>query len=514
MRKIILEKTLMNNQSLQYIIYARKSQENKDRQVLSIDSQITELREFADKNNLNVVKEFQESQTAYKIGRPIFAEMMELIEMGVANAVLVWKPDRLARNAIDGGRIIQSMDDNLLQEIRTPYEIFRQTDNRMIVYIYFGMSNDYSRQISANVKRGNREKYRRGEFVGKALLGYLNADVGNSKNIILDPPKSQIVKKLFEEYSAGLYSVIDMVKKADVLGLKGIYGNPIAKSGMYKLLKNTAYYGLYKHGGEYHQGSYEPLISIDLFNKVQDVLKSKGKPRKFGWINHAYKARLIKCGECGCSVTAETKRKFYKTTGRTGIYTYYHCTKRRGKCSQKPVSEEEMEQMLRKYVYRIEIDKEVWNLGIELLKAKHSGEIKQSILSRRLIEKDYEKVDRELEKLLQLRIDQEITAEEYSSSKKTLMDKKLLIKEKLGDREQTSNNWLELAENFFETALQARKIMEGTDLQRKRDLIQSVGWNLLLKDKKLDFSFKKPYDILLKPDARTSVQRGRDLNPR
>ena len=172
---------------LKYIIYTRKSQENRDRQALSIGSQIVELKEYASKEGLEVIKTFKESQTAFKPGRPVFAEMMEYLQAGVAKSILVWKPDRIARNALDGGKFIQAMDDGHIQELRTPYERFRKEDNRMMLYIHFGMSNDYSRQISANVKRGNREKYRRGEYPSHAPLGYLNAKVGDSRNIVPDP---------------------------------------------------------------------------------------------------------------------------------------------------------------------------------------------------------------------------------------------------------------------------------------------------------------------------------------
>lgn len=130
---------------LKYFIYCRKSQESRDRQVLSIESQIRELREFALKEKLEVVDVLEESQSAYKPGRPIFNEMMDKVEDGEGNAILTWKPDRLGRNARDGGRVIQTMDDGFLQEIRTPYECFKREDNRVMLYIHFGMSNDLSR---------------------------------------------------------------------------------------------------------------------------------------------------------------------------------------------------------------------------------------------------------------------------------------------------------------------------------------------------------------------------------
>lgn len=503
----------MTKSGLKYAIYTRKSQENRDRQALSIDSQISELQEFARKEGLNVVKVLKESQTAFKPGRPVFAELMEYAEEGIVEAVLAWKPDRIARNALDGGRFIQAIDDGYIAELRTPYERFRKEDNRMMLYIHFGMSNDYSRQISANVKRGNREKYRRGEYVGKAPLGYLNEKVGNSRNITPDPDKAPVIKQLFQDYSTGNYSVMDMVRKADSLGLSSVYGRKIAKSGMYTLLQRSAYYGVYEHAGEAHEGSYEPLISKSLFDKVQDVLANKGKPRKRDWSNHAYKGGLIKCAECGCSITATTKVKFYKKTGNTGVYSYYHCSKRRGKCGQKPVKDDELELMLKGYISKVEIDKEVWELGIELLKAKHANEMQQIESARVRKQMEYNKVEKDLERLLEMRMSEEITPEEYIKAKGQLLDQRVALKEQLEDKEHSSDNWLELAENFFETAFRARSIMDGDDTEAKRALVHAVGSNLLLRDGELEFSFKKPFDVLLKPSVRSDVQGRRESNP-
>lgn len=111
-----------------------------------------------------------------------------------------------------------------------------------------------------------------------------------------------------------------------------------------------------------------------------------------------------------------------------------------------------------------------------------------------------------LEKLLELRLSEEITAEEYANQKKVLIDKKIELKEKVEDRDHSSSNWLELAGNFFETAYNAREVMKTEDIEAKRELVRAVGWNLFLRDKKLQFSFKKPYDVLLKPEIRSDVQ--------
>jgi len=212
---IHLEDMKMLDKTLLFVVYLRKSLDRKDRQVLSIAAQKREILEFAKKHGIKIVKIFVETQSAYKTGRPVFAEMMDFIEEGFANAVLVWKPDRIARNAEDAGRFIQAIDDGKILELRTPFEQFRKEDNRLMLYMHFGMSNDYSRQISANVKRGNREKYNRGEFLGKAPLGYLN-DTEVKGAIKLDPKETAYVGDTEHDMETG--------EKASLYTIASTYG--------------------------------------------------------------------------------------------------------------------------------------------------------------------------------------------------------------------------------------------------------------------------------------------------
>jgi len=489
---------------LKYIIYSRKSQENRDRQVLSIESQLVELREFAARNGLKVVKEFQESQSAFKPGRPVFAGVMEMLETGLANAVLTWKPDRIARCAVDGGRFIQAMDDGHIQELRTPYEMFRREDNRMMLYIHFGMSNDYSRQISANVKRGNREKYRRGEFLGRAPLGYLNAKVGDSRNIVIDPAKGILMRRLFEEFASGKYSVQGITKEASEWGLLSVNGGQLAKSGMHTILRCSAYYGAFQHGGELHEGKYQALITKETFDKVQEVLRDHQKPRKKIWKHDL--VGLMKCQGCGCAITAETKTKHYQRTHRDVSYTYYRCTRRRGKCDEPGVTAERMEQMIRDYLDKIVIDQETWELGVKLLRAKYAAQLNTFEQMRDGWQREYNQLEKKLASLLDMRLSGEIGSDEYGMAKKGLLETRIDLKQKLDDENDGSLQWLERAEDFFDTALRARQVFDRGMGEEKRNLIRSVGWNLFLGDGKLEFSFKQPFDILLKPEARQDLQ--------
>lgn len=150
---------------------------------------------------------------------------------------------------------------------------------------------------------------------------------------------------------------------------------------------------------------------------------------------------------------------------------------------------------------------------MDLLKAKNKDEFDRGIQVKKQFNKELEKVDLDLEKLLDMGLNEEITPQEYADAKGILLNRKIELREKLSDRNHSSDNWLELVENFFETCFHAREVMESKNEAEKRDLVQTVGGNLFLRDKKLDFSFNKPYDILLLPQVREDVQAWRESNP-
>lgn len=501
----------MNTIDLKYFVYSRRSQDDKNRQVLSIEAQNRELKEFAEKEGIRIVGKFEESQSAFKPGRPVFKEMLDRLEASEANALLVWKADRLSRNALDGAKLIQALDDGVLQEIKTPYECFKREENRIMLYILFGMSNDFSRQISSNVKRGNRQKYERGEYIGLAPLGFLNTKIGNFKNIAPDPEKAPLVIKAFEEFSTGKYSLSKFCEVLDKdWGLKTRRGKKISKSNLHSILTTSAYYGIYKHGGELHEGSYQSLITKPLFDKVQEVLKNRSKPRS---LTHKFAfTGLGKCKNCGAAITATEKFKHYKRTKRDAQYVYYHCSRRKGTCNEATLTVDEMENQLGNYLEKITIDEEVWRLGLKLLQEKHAEEIKLNSRLRKQWQQKFNSIQDDLDRLLKLRMREEITAEEYLTQKKTFLSEQTKVKERLRDNEEGSLTWLELAEKFFNTAYQAREMLNSDDLDDKRKAVTDVGWNLALKKKKIKFSFKQPFDVLLQPQYRTNVHGSQGSN--
>jgi len=190
----------MNNTIQKFFLYARKSTDVEDKQVLSIEAQVAELRAFATRENLNIIEEFIEKQSAKIPGRPIFDEMIKRIEKDEANGILVWHPDRLARNSVDGGRIIYLLDCGHLMMLKFPTFWFEPTpQGKFMLSIAFGQSKYYIDSLSENVRRGLRQKVRRGEYPGPAPIGYINDP--RTKTVIVDRKKAKTIKQAFELYA-------------------------------------------------------------------------------------------------------------------------------------------------------------------------------------------------------------------------------------------------------------------------------------------------------------------------
>ncbi len=345
---------------LKYCLYARKSTESEERQVLSIDSQIKEMLDLATKENMNIVEIKRESHSAKDAGqRPIFNELIEDVSQNKFNCILTWAPDRISRNAGDLGKVVDLMDQGILKEIRTHSQKFTNNPNEKFLLMILGsqakLEND-NRGI--NVKRGLRTRCEMGLWVGPAPLGYLNQNRMDRKcQVIVDPLRAPAIKKMFEKVAYEKYSgrkLYHWLKHELNFYTRG--NKPLTLSGIYRILDNPFYYGIFerpKGSGNWYQGKHKPLISQDLFEKAKAQLKRDNIQRESK--EFAF-TKLITCGCCGSGISAEDKYKKLKD-GTTAHYIYYGCSRARDRfCKNKYIREEKLVFELLKIIDKVDIN--------------------------------------------------------------------------------------------------------------------------------------------------------------
>ncbi len=321
-------------QKIRYVLYARKSTESEERQVLSIDSQVKEMLELAERDGLEVVEIRRESHSAKESGqRPVYKEILEDVRRGRFNGILTWAPDRLSRNAGDLGSIVDLMDQQLLMEIRTYGQQFKNSPNEkfllMILCSQAKLENDNK---SINVKRGLRTRVEMGLWPGPAPTGYMKEKRMDRKcETLLDPERAPIIKKMFEKVAYEHWSGRKIYNwlKFD-LNLRTAAGKKhLSLGNIYKILDNTFYYGVFEYprqSGNWYTGKHEPIVTKELFDLVQAQIKSnvlRVENKEFAF------TKMMLCGLCGSGISADEKFKKLKNGG-VARYVYYGCTKARG----------------------------------------------------------------------------------------------------------------------------------------------------------------------------------------
>lgn len=330
---------------LKYCLYARKSSESEERQALSIDSQIKEMLELAQRENLNIVDMRRESHSAKAVGgRPVFNQILNDIRIGKFNAILTWAPDRLSRNAGDLGAIVDLMDQKLLTEIRTYGQVFTNSPSEKFLLMILGsqakLENDHR---GVNVKRGLRTRVEMGLWPGVAPLGYLNQNRQDKKcEIIIDPTRAPVIKQIFEKVAYEKWSgrrVYNWLRDVNFY----TRGNKLLTlAGVYRVLDQPFYYGMFEYprkSGQWYQGKHKPIINQALFEKAQAQLKRDQIVRE----NKEFAfTKLFTCGYCQSGISAEEKYKQLKD-GTSVKYVYYGCTRARDRnCKNKYIREEEL----------------------------------------------------------------------------------------------------------------------------------------------------------------------------
>ena len=475
-----------------YFLYARKSTEDEERQVMSIEAQLAELADFAKRENLDITERFIESKSAKKPGREIFNEMIQKIYASKELVgILAWHPDRLARNSVDGGQVIYLIDIGKIASLRFPTFWFEPTPQGLfMLQVAFGQSKYYSDNLSENVKRGIRQKLRRGEWPGLAPFGYLNNP--KTRTIEPDQTKARVIKKAFEEYAQGRHTLESLGQRLSFWGVVSGTGKPLCKATLQRMLTNKVYLGLIVHNGETYEGGFPAIVSRATFEKVQEVLKNRAKPRHSKKRHYFPFTGLLTCGECGAAITAQWAH------GNGGTYRYYRCTKRLGSCSQKYLREDLLVEQLKNKILKVALCEDWKEKMLAKVEMWEKENIQSSQSFAQNLEKEIKESEQKLDKLVNAFLDGSIEKETYLAKKDELIKTKTDLNKKRADFGRKGNNWIEPLKDWILSAHHAEKLASSNDFDEIKSFAEKIGTNRRLLDRKLIFDFVRPFDLIPK----------------
>jgi len=348
---------------MKYCLYARKSTESDERQALSIESQVKEMLQIAERENLEIVDIRREAKSAKDSDkRPVFKELIRDISNDRFNAILTWAPDRLSRNAGDLGSLVDLMDSKKLLGIRTYGQTFTNSPNEkfllMILCSQAKLEND---NRGVNVKRGLRARCEMGLWPTVPPTGYFkDKNLDHKGQCFIDPDRAPVIKQMFEKAAYEKWSGRKLYHwlKFD-LNFKTLAGGKnLSLGNIYRILESPFYYGEFEYprkSGTWYKGKHKPIITKELFDLVQEQMKNSQLVRKEN-IEFAF-TKIMKCGLCGSGITATEKFKKLKGGGHNR-HVYYHCSKSRDKnCKNGYINETDLIKQLQKLTDKLDLKK-------------------------------------------------------------------------------------------------------------------------------------------------------------
>jgi site-specific DNA recombinase len=477
---------------MKYFLYCRKSTDSEDRQVLSLESQRLEMQKLiASWRDVEVAAVYEESRSAKTTGRPIFGEMLSRIERGDAQGIIAWHPDRLARNMTDGGRVIDLLDKGKIKDLRFATAAFENSaQGKLMLAVLFGFSKYYVDALSDNVRRGMRTKAEKGWCPHRPPVGYETDHI--TREIVRDAERFVPVQRAIRLVLSESHSPEEARRLLNekwgfrTKRRRNTGGDVLSRSAWYAILTNPYYAGLFRWEGKTLRGKHEPMISIQDFDRLQELLGKRGRPRAVRR-QFAYTG-LIRCA-CGLSITAQ------KTINRWGTkYTYYRCTQRRrdSVCRQPYINVVELERQIAHFLQSIRLPEGVQQLLLGWLETAQAGGNVDVERERKRTAESFAKLRDETDALTKLRIRDFISEEEYLRQRHELEMSRLRLTEQSAELTE-SGEWFEPWQILVEFCSRAVDYFVHGDLTTKRMIVATIASNPVLGGRKLSVQARKPF---------------------
>lgn len=480
------------------IILARVSTEEQKNEGSSLPAQSARLEEYCKRKGFEVSHRFSFDESAYKTKRDEFDKILDVISKTKEKvAVCFDKVDRLSRNVFDK-RV------SLLYEmaISGKIEIHFVSDGQILndkigatekfhFQINLGLAKYFSDAISDSVKRAHEQMIRDGRITGRPPIGYMSIKIDEERrDIVPDPIRAPLIRRAFELYASGNYSVETLRNKLVLEGLTNLNGNPIASSILERMLKNPFYHGIMqrKDGKEFPH-RYKTIIDQKLFRDCQDVFAGRRKaPTKNAGKAYIFQG-LLTCADCGCRYTPETHK---------GRFVYYSCTNARRMCKKVYVNENDLLSPILKdldmmgklpsaYIERITSE----------LKKSHESKTLYHTSAITALQTQYNETQARIDNLLNLLIDGKIPQEAYDKKQQELKKRQYDLGLQLEDYTHADESYHVAASMVLSIAKRAKDIFESSEPDEKRVFLNYLLQNSTVKGKNLSYALRSPFNAIL-----------------
>lgn len=481
---------MLNSSPQSAVSYARVSSKDQEREGYSIPAQNQLLRSYAMNRDVTVLREFVDAETAKVAGRTGFGEMLAFLRKNKAcRILLVEKIDRLLRNLKDWVTV-----DELDLEIHLVKEnIIISRDSRSSEKFIYGikvlMAKNFIDNLSEETKKGMLEKARQGIWPSCAPLGYLNVMGEDGKRTIVpNLDLAPIIRSMYERYATGQHSLREIAKLARQDGMQYPKSKlPVPTSTIHKILRNRIYCGDFDFDGKTYAGKYEPIVSRDLWAKVQDVAngRNRTKPgpvrRDFAFSN------LIKCGHCGCAMVGELKKQ---------RYIYYHCTGYRGKCPEPYTREEILEERFGQLLKGLRFPNEILEWIVTALRESHVDEkaFHDEAIAR--LQAEYRRLQSRIDAMYLDKLDGRIDVAFFDSKSAEWRAEQDRLLRDVETHQNANQTYVEEGVQLLHLAQRAHELFERQVAAEKRRLLSFLLSNCVWKGGVLTAEYRQPFDML------------------
>ncbi len=472
------------------ILISRVSTEEQKEAGNSLPAQAARLEKYCQNRGFIVINNFSFDESAYKGQREEFDRILDFV-LDQKDKVVVCcdKVDRLSRNIFDK-RVSQLYEKALTDEIELHFVSDGQIINSRISAvekfqfgISLGLAKYYSDAISDNVKRALEQKLRKGEWSWRAPYGYKNITLeGGKTDIIMDEYAANIVRKAFELYATGGFSLALLCEK-----LKADYGVDWSVSYIDKVFNNPFYHGVMRLKENVYPHRYPPIVALSVFEQVQQVKSGHNKkPFKYAGKPYIYRG-LIRCADCGLAITPEKHKGF----------VYYHCTQYNGKHGAKWLREEAITEQLACVFKHLQMPPDILEQIIETLNDVHQSKVEFHNKQFDEFTREQKTVTKMMDNLYLDKLKGRITEREYDKYYQTLRDQLTDASARLEQLQEADDNYYTTSKLLLTLASKAYDLFLSSEVEEKRQLIKLVLSNLCLKDEKLVYDAHKPFDLIL-----------------